>query len=46
MRWSTSWRLSLPWLGELHVQVPKIIFALPGIVLATIFVTFPSSRAS
>ena len=36
-----GWRLSLPWLGELHVQVPKIIFALPGIVLATIFVTFP-----
>ena len=36
-----GWRLSLPWLGELHVQLPKIIFALPGIVLATIFVTFP-----
>ena len=36
-----GWRLSLPWLDELHVQVPKIIFALPGIVLATIFVTFP-----
>ena len=36
-----GWRLSLPWLGEWHVQLPKIIFALPGIVLATIFVTFP-----
>ena len=36
-----GWRLSLPLLGELHVQLPKIIFALPGIVLATIFVTFP-----
>ncbi len=31
----------LPLLGEVHLQLPKIIFALPGIVLATIFVTFP-----
>lgn len=36
-----GWRFTLPLLGELHVQLPKIIFALPGIVLATIFVTFP-----
>ena len=27
-----------PWLGDHHV---KVIFALPGIVLATVFVTFP-----
>ncbi|MCH6484660.1 sulfate ABC transporter permease subunit CysW [Pseudoxanthomonas sp. LH2527] len=32
---------TLPLLGELHLQLPKVIFALPGIVLATIFVTFP-----
>lgn len=36
-----GWSFPLPLLGELHVQLPKIIFALPGIVLATIFVTFP-----
>ncbi len=36
-----GWRFTLPLWGELHVQLPKIIFALPGIVLATIFVTFP-----
>lgn len=36
-----GWRLSLPVLGEVTLQLPKIIFALPGIVLATIFVTFP-----
>ena len=36
-----GWRFSLPLLGDLHLQLPKIIFALPGIVLATIFVTFP-----
>jgi sulfate transport system permease protein len=36
-----GWRFTLPLLGELHLQLPKIIFALPGIVLATIFVTFP-----
>ncbi len=36
-----GWRVPLPLLGELHLQLPKIIFALPGIVLATIFVTFP-----
>jgi sulfate transport system permease protein len=34
-------RLSLPVLGELHLKLPKIVFALPGIVLATVFVTFP-----
>ncbi|MGX5729794.1 sulfate ABC transporter permease subunit CysW [Pseudoxanthomonas beigongshangi] len=36
-----GWRFSLPLLGEVTLQLPKIIFALPGIVLATIFVTFP-----
>ncbi|HJS34829.1 MAG TPA: sulfate ABC transporter permease subunit CysW [Pseudoxanthomonas sp.] len=36
-----GWRFTLPLLGDLHLQLPKIIFALPGIVLATIFVTFP-----
>jgi sulfate transport system permease protein len=36
-----GWRFSLPLWGEVHLQLPKIIFALPGIVLATIFVTFP-----
>jgi len=36
-----GWRATLPLLGQVHVQLPKIIFALPGIVLATIFVTFP-----
>lgn len=36
-----GWRLSLPLLGPWQLQLPKIIFALPGIVLATIFVTFP-----
>ncbi|MBD9478280.1 sulfate ABC transporter permease subunit CysW [Pseudoxanthomonas sp. PXM02] len=36
-----GWHFTLPLLGELHLQLPKIIFALPGIVLATIFVTFP-----
>ena len=34
-------RFGVPVLGEVHLQLPKIIFALPGIVLATIFVTFP-----
>ena len=34
-------RLSLPLLGEVHLQLPRIVFALPGIVLATVFVTFP-----
>ncbi|AKC85968.1 sulfate ABC transporter permease subunit CysW [Pseudoxanthomonas suwonensis] len=34
-------RFSLPLWGEVHLQLPKVIFALPGIVLATIFVTFP-----
>ncbi|MCW4453599.1 sulfate ABC transporter permease subunit CysW [Flavobacterium sp. MXW15] len=33
--------LSLPLVGEFTVQLPKVVFALPGIVLATIFVTFP-----
>ena len=36
-----GWRFSLPLVGEVTLQLPKIIFALPGIVLATIFVTFP-----
>ena len=35
--WSFEW----PLLGEFHLQLPRIIFALPGIVLATVFVTFP-----
>jgi len=26
---------------QFHLQLPKIVFALPGIVLATVFVTFP-----
>ena len=34
-------QLSLPLLGQVHLQLPKIVFALPGIVLATVFVTFP-----
>lgn len=33
--------LHLPLLGLVHLQLPKIVFALPGIVLATVFVTFP-----
>jgi len=36
-----GWRGTLPLLGEVHLQLPKIVFALPGIVLATLFVTFP-----
>jgi len=36
-----GWHVQLPILGETLVQLPKIIFALPGIVLATTFVTFP-----
>ena len=32
-----------PWLGS---TTSSVIFAVPGIVLATIFVTFPSSPAS
>jgi len=36
-----GWHFTLPLLGDLHLQLPKIIFAPPGIVLATIFVTFP-----
>ena len=35
------------WLGPwLEAHDIKIMFAVPGIVLATIFVTFPSSRAN
>ncbi|WP_254458925.1 sulfate ABC transporter permease subunit CysW [Xanthomonas sacchari] len=34
-------RLSLPLLGEVVLRLPRIVFALPGIVLATTFVTFP-----
>jgi sulfate transport system permease protein len=33
--------LSLPWLGEKILKFPQIVFALPGIVLATAFVTLP-----
>ena len=36
-----GWRFTVPLWGEVHLQLPKIIFGLPGIVLATIFVTFP-----
>ena len=36
-----GWRFTLPLWGEVHLQLPRIIFSLPGIVLATIFVTFP-----
>ncbi|WP_454829705.1 sulfate ABC transporter permease subunit CysW [Pseudoxanthomonas wuyuanensis] len=36
-----GWRLNLPLLGQVTLQLPRIIFALPGIVLATVFVTFP-----
>ncbi|KRG43523.1 sulfate/thiosulfate transporter permease subunit [Stenotrophomonas pictorum JCM 9942] len=34
-------RLHLPVLGEVLLQLPRIVFAIPGIVLATTFVTFP-----
>jgi len=36
-----GWLVQLPLIGETLVKLPKIIFALPGIVLATTFVTFP-----
>jgi len=36
-----GWHFALPWLGEFTLQLPKIIFSTPGIVLATTFVTFP-----
>ena len=36
-----GWVLQLPLLGETLVQLPRVVFALPGIVLATTFVTFP-----
>ncbi|QNH22380.1 sulfate ABC transporter permease subunit CysW [Xanthomonas sp. GW] len=36
-----GWRLHLPVFGEVLLQLPRIVFALPGIVLATTFVTFP-----
>ncbi len=36
-----GWQFSLPVLGSYTLQLPKIIFAVPGIVLATLFVTFP-----
>ncbi|RZA26962.1 MAG: sulfate ABC transporter permease, partial [Lysobacteraceae bacterium] len=36
-----GWNFSLPGLGDYTLQLPKIIFAVPGIVLATLFVTFP-----
>ncbi len=34
-------RLQLPVLGEVLLRLPRIVFALPGIVLATAFVTVP-----
>ncbi|ATS20394.1 sulfate/thiosulfate transporter permease subunit [Xanthomonas phaseoli pv. phaseoli] len=36
-----GWHVQLPALGEFVIQLPRIVFALPGIVLATTFVTFP-----
>ena len=36
-----GWQVQLPILGETLLQLPRIVFALPGIVLATTFVTFP-----
>ncbi|KAB7766317.1 sulfate ABC transporter permease subunit CysW [Xanthomonas maliensis] len=36
-----GWRVQLPLLGDTLLQLPRIVFALPGIVLATTFVTFP-----
>ncbi|MCC4602879.1 sulfate ABC transporter permease subunit CysW [Xanthomonas campestris pv. badrii] len=36
-----GWHVQLPLLGETLIQLPRIVFALPGIVLATTFVTFP-----
>ena len=36
-----GWRFSLPVLGEFTLQLPRVIFAVPGVILATLFVTFP-----
>ncbi len=36
-----GWQATLPVLGQTLIQLPPIVFALPGIVLATTFVTFP-----
>ena len=36
-----GWHFAIPGLGEYTLQLPKVIFAVPGIVLATLFVTFP-----
>ncbi len=36
-----GYRVQVPLLGEVMLQLPRIVFALPGIVLATTFVTFP-----
>jgi len=36
-----GWQVQLPIIGQTLIQLPKIVFALPGIVLATTFVTFP-----
>ena len=36
-----GWQFAIPGLGEYTLQLPKVIFAVPGIVLATLFVTFP-----
>lgn len=36
-----GWRFTLPIWGDVALQLPRIIFAVPGVVLATLFVTFP-----
>lgn len=36
-----GWHFAIPGFGEYTLQLPKVIFAVPGIVLATLFVTFP-----
>lgn len=36
-----GWSVTLPGLGEVLLKLPKVVFAVPGIVLATTFVTFP-----
>ena len=36
-----GWHFAVPGFGDFTLQLPKIIFAVPGIVLATLFVTFP-----
>ncbi|MCL7714458.1 sulfate ABC transporter permease subunit CysW [Stenotrophomonas mori] len=34
-------RVPLPLVGEVLLRLPRIVFAVPGIVLATVFITFP-----